>query len=87
MRDNIKTMNDLREMLSVKMDGLADKEDTASNVNAICNATGKYLSTVKLEMEFAKMVGVSPSPAFLALMDNPRKSMAIVKEKLLKKAA
>lgn len=76
----MKTMHDLRQMLSEEIDSIRAKKTTPGAVNAICNATGKFLSTIKLEMEFAKMIGKQPSVRFLTLMDNPR-------EEIKKKAA
>lgn len=34
---------------------------TAASVNAISNATGKILSTVKLEMEYYRLIGKTPN--------------------------
>jgi hypothetical protein len=65
----MKTMHDLREMLSQEIDNIRDKKTTPGAVNAICNATGKFLSTIKLEMEFAKMFGKQPTGSFIQLMD------------------
>lgn len=50
-------LNDIREMLSAEIGKLQGGETTAANLNAITNATGKLLGTVKLEMEFYKLVG------------------------------
>lgn len=83
----MKTMHNIREILSEEMDSIRAKTTTAANVNAICNATGKFLSTIKLEMEYAKMIGKQPSTSFLKLMDNPEKNAAIAGQKSQKKAA
>ena len=68
----MKTMHEIREILSQQMDDLGAKKTTASSVNAICNATGKFISTVKLEMEYSKMIGKQPSTSFLRLMERPQ---------------
>lgn len=33
---------------------------TAAQANAVTNATGKYLSTVKLEMDYCRITGKQP---------------------------
>lgn len=82
----MKTMHQIREILSDEMDNIRAKTTTAANVNAVCNATGKFLSTIKLEMEYSKMIGKQPSTNFLKLMDNPQKNDPVV-GKQEKKAA
>ncbi len=74
------TMHDLRQMLSEEIDSIRAKKTTPGAVNAICNATGKFLSTIKLEMEFAKMIGKQPSSHFLTLMDKPTDLPAVRKK-------
>lgn len=64
-------MEEIRDILSEQMDDLRNKKTTPGAVNAICNATGKFLSTVKLEMEYSKMIGKAPSGGFLRLMNAP----------------
>jgi hypothetical protein len=77
----MKTMHELREMLSEEIDSIRAKKTTPGAVNAICNATGKFLSTIKLEMEFAKMIGKEPSINFIKLMDRPSETQLPVKKK------
>ena len=60
----MKSMTDIRELLSEQMDALKKQETTPGSVNAVCNATGKFLATIKLEMEFARMVGRTPEGTF-----------------------
>ena len=60
----MKSMTDIRELLAEQMDALKQEKTTSSTVNAMCNATGKFLATIKLEMEFARMVGKQPQGTF-----------------------
>ncbi|MCH8047687.1 MAG: hypothetical protein IID44_28675 [Planctomycetes bacterium] len=53
-------MNELRAILADEIKKIRDGETTAANVNAVSNATGKILSTVKIEMEYAKLLGRAP---------------------------
>lgn len=60
-------INDLRQIMMEDIVRLRDGQTTAANVNAVVNAVGKILSTVKLQMEYAKLTGRTPDIAMLAL--------------------
>ena len=83
----MKTMHDLRQMLSEEIDNIRAKKSTPGAVNAICNATGKFLSTIKLEMEFAKMFGKEPAGSFIHLMEKSDKPAQEALPAVKKKAA
>ena len=53
-------LSQLRAILSEEIQNIREGQTTAANVNAICNATGKILSTVKLQMEYYKQIGKTP---------------------------
>ena len=55
-----KSINDLRTILVEEIENLRSGNTTAANVNAITNATGKVLASVRLEMDYAKLVGRTP---------------------------
>jgi hypothetical protein len=55
------TLNELRGILSDEIDKIRSGATTAANVNAVSNATGKILSTIKLELEAVKLLGKKPS--------------------------
>ena len=61
----MKTVEDMRQVLSEEIDNLRTGKTTAANVNAIVNASGKILSTVKLEMEYNKLIGKTPNIGFV----------------------
>lgn len=63
----MKTMQQIREMLCEEIDALRAKTTTPANVNAIVNATGKILTTVKMEMEYAKLMNKQPDLKFMSL--------------------
>jgi hypothetical protein len=63
----MKTMHQIREMLCEEIDALRAKTTTPANVNAIVNATGKILTTVKMEMEYAKLMNKQPDLQFMSL--------------------
>ena len=65
----MKNMNDIRTMLSEEISKLRNKETTPSNVNAIVNATGKILSTIKMELEYAKLTNKKPNVDFIQLQE------------------
>lgn len=54
------SLNDIRAVLTDEIKKIREGTTTAANVNAISNATGKILSTVKLEMEYYKLIGKTP---------------------------
>jgi hypothetical protein len=61
----IKTINDLRVILAEEIGKIRAGETTAANVNAIVNATGKILTTVKMEIEYNKLIGKTPNIDFI----------------------
>ncbi len=54
-------INELRGVLSEEIEKIRAGTTTAANVNAVTNAVGKILSTVKLEMEYCKLTGKTPA--------------------------
>ena len=75
MQSNIMNVNDLRNMLAEELTKLRNEQTTPASLNAIVNATGKILSTVKLEMEYGKMLGVTPRIDFIKItkLEKPEK--------------
>lgn len=65
MIENIKTVNDLRNILAEEIAKIRAGTTTAANVNAITNATGKILSTIKTELEYNKLLGNIPIIPFI----------------------
>ena len=67
----IKKLNELREILSDEIQKIRENKTTPANVNAITNATGKILTSIKLEIEYAKLLGKKPE---IELMENNKPS-------------
>jgi len=70
MNEEVKTtapkdISDLRDILCDEIDKLRNDKTTAANVNAVTNATGKILSTIKVQMEYAKLTGIKPQMDFI----------------------
>lgn len=63
--EGIKTVNDLRVILAEEIEKIRSGKTTAANVNAIVNATGKILTTVKMEIEYNKLIGRTPNIDFI----------------------
>lgn len=59
----IKTMNlgELRSLLIDQMESLRDGQTTPANVNAMANVSGKFLQSIKLELEAHKLLGQAPN--------------------------
>jgi hypothetical protein len=66
-----KSLDDLRKILSEEIDKVRDGKTSAANVNAVTNATGKILSSIKLEMEYYKLLGKVPEIDFVKKLDAP----------------
>jgi len=65
------TIDELRVVLSDSIRDLRSSESTAANVNAISNATGKILSSLKLQMEYYRLIGKTPEmPILLAASES-----------------
>lgn len=60
-------MNDVRSLLADQIEKLIDNKTTPAALNAITNATGKILSTVKMELEYAKLTNGKLRSGFLQL--------------------
>jgi hypothetical protein len=55
------TLSAMRAFLWDSIKGLREGRSSAANVNAISNASGKIISGVKVQMEYAKATGRMPS--------------------------
>lgn len=55
------TMDEIRTLMSEEIYKIREQTTTAANVNAISNAVGKILNTVKLEMEYYRLIGKTPN--------------------------
>ena len=53
----ITTVNDLRKILAEEISKVRSGDTTAANVNAIVNASGKILTTIKMEIDYAELSG------------------------------
>lgn len=73
METKIMDINSLRVILAEEINSLRKGQSTAANVNAIVNATGKILSTVKLEMEYSKIIGKTPDIDFIKIKTAQKK--------------
>jgi len=67
MSDKVFTLQELRGILSDEIDKIRDGTTTAAACNAVTNATGKLLSTIKLELEYCKLVGKVPNIPMLSV--------------------
>lgn len=56
MRESM-DLDEIRAILSDEIDRLRNDDSTPAKANAVTNAVGKILSTVKLEMEYQRLTG------------------------------
>ena len=61
----LRELPDLRDILADQIKSIIKGETTPAIVNAVTNASGKIISTVKLELEYYKMMGITPKIAFI----------------------
>ena len=61
----LNNINDLRAILSDEINRIRSGETTAANVNAIVNASGKILGSIKTEIEYNKLLGKVPEIGFI----------------------
>jgi hypothetical protein len=61
----ITNVEELREFLSSELERVSKGEITPAGANASANLAGKVLSSVKMELEYNKMAGLTPNIGFL----------------------
>ena len=66
---SLKTLADVRSFMTEELIRLRNKESTPAVANASANIAGKIAQSVKLELEYAKLVGANPSIGFLNSLD------------------
>lgn len=74
MEMELSTVNDMRMILADEIKRLRAGESTAANVNAIVNASGKILTTIKMEIEYSKLLGKTPHIPFI---EQPKAQLAV----------
>lgn len=71
----------LRSMLAEQMVRLKSGKADPKHVNAMCNAAGKVIGSVRLELEYARMLGVTPAISFIKTTSEPTKVKALKRNK------
>lgn len=61
----LENMNDLRNFIADEMRKASEKDSTPAAANAVANLAGKLISTIKIEMEYNKMLGTTPNIPFV----------------------
>ena len=62
---SINNVDELRNYLANELERVSSGQTTPAAANASANLAGKILSSVKMELEYNKMVGASPQIGFL----------------------
>lgn len=70
----IHTLAELQAILSDQIDRVATDQTTPAKVNAVVNATATILRTVKMQMDYAKMVGRTPAIPLLMTGETEQQS-------------
>lgn len=71
----IKSMTELRQILSDEIEKVRSQKSTPQVLKAITNAIGKYLFSIKLELDYCKMAGKTPHMKVLNSGQNDLKVM------------
>jgi|WetSurSiteA1Bulk_404760.scaffolds.fasta_scaffold02632_3 hypothetical protein len=64
---SIRTIVDLRDNLLDQLDKLRAGTITASHATAVAAVSGKVLFSIKLELEYCKLIGAVPNIAALSI--------------------
>ena len=72
---NITNANELRKFLASQLNQLKDGKISAASANAMSNLSGKILSSVKLELEYNKLIGNDQSIGFVAVQPKKIKKL------------
>jgi len=67
---SISNVDELRSYLANELERVSLGQTTPAAANASANLAGKILSSVKMELEYNKMIGASPSIGFLKGLTN-----------------
>lgn len=63
------TTRQLRVILWETIEGVRNGKNSPAQANAVSNASGKWLGSIKLEIEGAKLMGKAPKIAALMIGD------------------
>lgn len=66
---SINNVDELRDFLSTELQRVSSGEITPASANASANLSGKILSSLKMELEYNKMAGLTPKISFLSDVD------------------
>jgi C4-dicarboxylate-specific signal transduction histidine kinase len=69
----VHSLIELQAILSDQIDKIASDETTPAKVNAVVNATATILRTVKMQMDYHKMIGRNPEIPLLMTGEDKKK--------------
>ena len=65
----ITDVNSLRDFLAQELEKVSRGETTPASANAAANLCGKILGSIKMELEYNKMVGATPHISFIKTLN------------------
>lgn len=71
-----KSLIELQGILSDQIDKVVAGEVTPANANAVVNATGVILRSVKLQMDYYRQIGRTPNIPLLLTNEQPAEEVA-----------
>lgn len=72
MTSKTHTLAELQAILSDQIDKIATDQTTPAKVNAVVNATATILRTVKMQMDYHKQIGKTPTIPLLMTGDDAK---------------
>lgn len=67
---NLSNVNELRNFLADELKKVTETNSTPATANAVANLAGKILQSVKLELEYNRMKGLTPEIDFVQKYKN-----------------
>ena len=72
--NDICNLDDLRSFLASELKRVANKETKPAEANASANLAGKILSSVKLELEYNKLLNTPPNIPFIKIVETKKQA-------------
>jgi hypothetical protein len=70
----MKTVHELREILSKQLDALEAGRTTTQKAQTVANIVGKFLHSIRLQLEYARLRG-NATPLSIPALDNNKEHM------------
>lgn len=66
----LRTLRDLTDRLLAEVDDLVAGKTNPARLNAVTNATGKFISAIRIQLEYAKARGFKPQITSIGMTEH-----------------